>query len=172
VGCEYEVLAAQAWWYRRMKVIVSENLKHKCPKNMTKFLCFLPFVCLLLSNCGSKGITQQELGTITGKVYSTISGVALSNVSVSCGGVSTKTDVNGAYTVSNVPVGRRTVTASKEGYELWRNPVYVRKGSNTLNIFLFRSSSNGDVIVLRPKRTGSTQIFAQIGKGKPILQEG
>ncbi len=139
---------------------------------MTKFLYFLPLVCLLLCNCGSKGITQQELGTITGKVYSTVSGVALSNVSVSCGGVSTQTDANGAYTLSHVPVGRRTVTASKEGYDLWRNPLYVRKGNNTLNIFLFRSSSNGDVIVFCPEGAGSTQVFAQIGKGKPILLEG
>jgi hypothetical protein len=134
-----------------------------------KILCFLPIFCLLLYNCSSEGITQQEVGTITGKVYSTVTGLPVSNVSVSCGNISAKTDANGAYSLKNVPVGRRKVTATKEGYELWSKPINVRKGINALNILLLRSSSNGNEIVFSPKRTGNTQILIQMGKGKPIL---
>jgi hypothetical protein len=58
-------------------------------------------------------------GSISGTVTDAESGDAIEDASVSVDGadLSAVTDVDGSYTISDVPTGEQTVTASAEGYE-------------------------------------------------------
>lgn len=56
-------------------------------------------------------------GTITGTVTAQVGGVAIAGAAVNAGsGLTTTTNVSGDYTISNVPTGSRTVTASAAGF--------------------------------------------------------
>ncbi len=56
-------------------------------------------------------------GTITGTVTAQVGGAAIAGAAVNAGsGLTTTTNVSGDYTISNVPTGSRTVTASAAGF--------------------------------------------------------
>lgn len=130
-----------------------------------KTLCFLAILCLVFCDCGSKKITQQEFGNIAGEVYAIGTGSPIPDVLVSCNGAADTTDSTGSYSLLSMPVGTRAVTASKEGYELWKRFVEVRKGSNTLDIYMNLAVSAGREIVFFSRRNGSTQLFAMGSDG-------
>ncbi len=124
-----------------------------------EILCFLPIVCLVLCSCGSKKVTQQKFGDISGKVYATGTGSPIPDVLVSCSGVVDLTDSTGSYSLLSVPVGMRAVTASKQGYDLWKAFIEVRKGNNTLDIYINSATPTAKGIVFYSQRTGNTQLF-------------
>jgi len=65
-------------------------------------------------NSPSNPESADEYGDITGKVYGT-DGAPIENANVSAGGVSAQTDLDGAYTLSDVPVGDHILSASSNG---------------------------------------------------------
>jgi TolB protein len=144
---------------------VTEKLKQKLFKNMRKLLFLFPVLCLVLCDCGSKKITQQKLGNIEGKVFLIGTGLPIPDVLVSCSGISDTTDSSGAYSLLNIPVGMRSVTAEKEGYELWKAFIDVRKGNNTLDIYMNSTTPITKGIVFYSQRTGSTQLFVMGSDG-------
>nr|MBC8424056.1 carboxypeptidase regulatory-like domain-containing protein [bacterium] len=58
--------------------------------------------------------STAEYGDITGKVYGT-DGDPIEGANVSAGGVSVLTDLDGAYTLTDVPVGDHVLSASSNG---------------------------------------------------------
>jgi Tol biopolymer transport system component len=132
---------------------------------IVKTLCILPIVCLILCNCGSKKIAQQELGNIAGEVYALGTGLSIPDVLVSCSGVADTTDSSGSYSLLAVPVGMRAVAASREGYDLWKAFIEVQKGNNILDIYMNSATPTAKGIVFYSQRTGSTQLFVMDADG-------
>jgi len=60
-------------------------------------------------------LSTEPTYTIAGRVTAE-GGAALAGVRVAAGGLSTETDGDGRYTLTNVPAGNHTVTATKSGY--------------------------------------------------------
>ncbi len=64
------------------------------------------------------GVGVQQFGTIVGRVLDATNNRPVGNVLVSVGSLYTAyTDPNGAFTLSNIPIGHQSVTASAPGYE-------------------------------------------------------
>jgi len=137
---------------------------------MRKLLFLFPIFCLILCDCGSKRATQQKLGDITGQVFAIGTGSPIPDVLVSCSGVADTTDSTGSYSLLSIPVGMRAVTASKEDYDLWKAFIEVRKGSNTLDIYMNHAVSTAREIVFYSQRGGSTQIFTMDSDGSKQQQ--
>jgi hypothetical protein len=101
-------------------------------------------------------LSTQQPGSISGTVRNT-SSAGIANATVWYSGGTTKTDSNGNYTLSAVPVGTYTVTASQNDYQTASNQnVIVSSGINT--------PSN---LVLTPLATGtiSGSIMNASGQG-------
>ena len=66
-----------------------------------------------------KKIVSRAPGTISGHIYSQVTGQAISGAVVAIGNstLATISDINGRYVLSNVPAGAVTLVVSKEGYE-------------------------------------------------------
>jgi acid phosphatase len=72
---------------------------------------------------------NTSVGAITGHVTDSSNGAAISGATVSYSGGSAVTDSTGAYTLSNVPTGSRSVTASGNGYIARTSSVTVTSGA-------------------------------------------
>jgi alpha-tubulin suppressor-like RCC1 family protein len=90
-------------------------------------------------------------GTLSGKVTAGTSTIAVAGVTVSAGGRTTTTDANGDYTLNNVPIGTRTITAATPGYvpSSTNKLIEASPASNIQNIALgifmsIKSSDTGD----------------------------
>lgn len=82
---------------------------------------------LLFSICFTSAIYAQLLGTIKGKVVDSESKNPLSNVTVKVTGTAIKqlTDVDGNFTLNNVPIGNQLVQISFNGYESQSYPTSI-----------------------------------------------
>jgi hypothetical protein len=87
-------------------------------------LWVLGFVFLLSLGANGGGCSNpnavgvQEYGTIVGRVLDATNNQPVGNVLISVGSLYTAyTDPSGAFSLSNIPIGHQTVTASKAGYE-------------------------------------------------------
>ena len=132
---------------------------------MRKIFFFFPIFFLVLHSCGSKKITQQKLGDITGQVFAMGTGLPIPDVLVSCSGVADITDSSGSYSLLAVPVGVRAVTASKEGYQPWSASMDVRKGNNTLDIYMNSIAPIDKGIVFYSQSTESPHLFVMDSDG-------
>lgn len=86
------------------------------------------FALLLLFSTGQLGGCLSCItgtGSISGTVTDATTGLGLSGVTVSAGGVQTITGSTGTYKLENVPAGLQNVTASKSGYISVSQPVLV-----------------------------------------------
>ena len=72
---------------------------------------------------------NTSIGAITGHVKDSTTGAAITGATVSYSGGSTVTDSSGAYTLSNVPVGSRSISASQTGYVARTGSVTVTSGA-------------------------------------------
>lgn len=90
----------------------------------------------LIVVCAGAGCATQPTGTVMGTVTDSSTGLPIQGASVSAdtGQIDT-TDVNGNYTLSSVPTGTRTVTASATGFVTQQNTnVVVIDGQTTSNV--------------------------------------
>lgn len=119
----------------------------------------IDFVKLLVNPVG-----VAKTGTVTGKVTDS-SGKALANVIVTAGGVtSVKTDSSGIFTLTSVPAGLASITATLSGYETGRVNLDVIAGksqSTTLTLTTATSSTVCAQVVTAAKnpQTGSCVQF-------------
>jgi len=109
------------------------------PKYITNYLFIL--LTIVLSGCGggtqfTENTTQRQQGQIT----NTLTGQAIENVKVSIGEMSTKTDKNGYYLLSNLPDKKSVVVNfEKEGYLFGSTPLtlkYLSENSTTPSNYL------------------------------------
>ena len=82
---------------------------------------------------------------VSGTVNSSAGGNVGAGAIVTVGGVTGTTDSNGVYSVSNVPAGNVTVTASMSGYANWTGNAVVMATSNTVNITMAANAVEGTV---------------------------
>lgn len=95
--------------------------------------------------------TPAPEGSITGMVTELSTGSPIDNASVTANsGQNTTTAADGSYTLSNVPVGTRTVDVSAAGYDPASNTVNVDEGlTSTLNFALTATETGGGTGTLR-----------------------
>jgi hypothetical protein len=80
-------------------------------------------------------LSPQPPGAVTGKVTSAVSGAIIAGATVSdSGGTSTTTDSSGAYTLSGLTPGSRSLTASAVGFDAGFNSALVTSGQTTQNV--------------------------------------
>jgi hypothetical protein len=105
-------------------------------------LVLLLTAALMLCSClnwatGPTGPEEIRSGDIAGRVYSAGTTQPVSLVSVCCLGVSATTGADGAYVLSNVTSGSRTMWAFADGYMTYQCRVEVPAyGTTTHNIEL------------------------------------
>ena len=97
------------------------------------FLYFALFMTLvILAACGATGgstATVSDVGNVEGAVTDATTGNAIAGVTVQIGNQTVTTGVNGVYTLSNLTVGSRTITANKTGYLDYSGDVTIQKGT-------------------------------------------
>ena len=93
---------------------------------------------------------QQPTGTVTGRVTDVSLGRGLPDVQILVTGtrIGTMTGPNGEYTLVGVPVGSRTLTVRRIGYQPTVQPVTVALGSTTVDIALGVSAVNLSEVVV------------------------
>lgn len=91
---------------------------------------------LLTFGCSKSSIEVVETGTIYGHVYLTGTTHPISGVKVSCEGITSTTDNSGEYELTGVPVGQRTITATKTGFEDYSETINVTPGENEHDIYM------------------------------------
>jgi Tol biopolymer transport system component len=128
------------------------------------FLVALILPLVLFNNC-SKKTTPQKLGNISGKVFAASTSLPIIDALVSCGGVSSTTNDSGAYSLQSVPVGLRTLTVSKAGYQLYSMPVEIKEGNNPVDVYMSLDMATMGVIAFLSNRTGSNQLFVMDSDG-------
>lgn len=87
-------------------------------KNFKKIILLvvvLIFVSILLVGC-SGGLSQVQVGSVSGIVADATTGDPLNGASVQTGSKVATTGADGNYTLTGVPVGTATITAFKTGY--------------------------------------------------------
>ncbi len=132
---------------------------------MKRILCLLGIVFLVVSISCSKKSTSQRFGNITGNVYAASTGMPISGALVFCSAVSDTTDASGAYSLQNVPVGLRTLAASKPGYRLYSTPTQVKEGANSIDVYMNLDVATMGPIAFLSDRIGSTQLFVMDSDG-------
>ena len=105
----------------------------------------MAIVCLI-------GVTSAyaQTGTLSGTISDAASGETLpgSNIIIVELSRGSATDVDGNYTIENIPVGTYTVRASFLGYSVNEQNVNISSGENTLNIQLSPDTFGLDEIVV------------------------
>jgi len=109
-------------------------------------------------------------GTVSGTVTDT-GNAPLGGVMVSAGGVSNTTASNGTYTLSSVPTGTQTVTASMSGYATGSQSITVTQtGPNTANFQL--AAQPGTIsgkVTIQGSSTGIQGVtVTATGSGSPL----
>lgn len=86
-------------------------------------------------------------GTLAGTVTDASTAGAIAGATVTIGGTTllATTDANGSYTISGVPVGDHTVTASATDYDSLSQATTISEGATTTLNFALTASSGGTV---------------------------
>jgi molybdopterin-binding protein len=103
---------------------------------------------LSLAACGTTGsgtnVSVTDTGNIEGTVKDVLTGEVVTDVTVQIGTQAAITGTNGVYSVANLSVGSRTISASKSGYQIYNGTVIIEKGKTiNQNIQLSPSGSAG-----------------------------
>jgi hypothetical protein len=112
----------------------------------------------------------QDTGSISG-VVTKDGGLAISGANVSAdSGQSTTTSGDGSYTLNNVPVGQRTVTASASGYDPENSDVPVSKDSTSpLDFALTPSTDGGGFVQVRSITVSTVNQGQGNKKGRAVV---
>ncbi len=122
-------------WAVRMEVITGDLYIFQSDRNFG-----------LIVNCAGAGCAAQPTGTVEGTVTDSSTGNPIQGASVSADtSQSDTTDVNGDYTLLNVPTGTRTITASAAGFVTQQDTTNVTNGGTSIVNF-----------ALDPEPTGGT----------------
>lgn len=97
---------------------------------------------LLIAGCGGDKGTGSKTGSISGTVFKANSPHPVFGVFVTCAGQSATTDINGVYNIDGLPLGKQTLSATKEEYEFFTTIVTI-SGSVTKDIFIVSSKGGG-----------------------------
>ena len=97
--------------------------------------------CIAENTDGDK-VSIESIGNVEGIVTDT-ENIKLAGVLVTIGSTTATSNANGVYTLDDIEVGDRTITASLNGYETYTNTINVAKNTTiTHNIQMTVPSSN------------------------------
>lgn len=99
-----------------------------------KSFIFIPLIAAFLCACGTAAkdgtnVTISDIGNVEGTVTDATTGTPISGVTVQIGDKSNVTGSNGVYSIQDLAVGSRTITATKTGYQNYNGTVTVTKGT-------------------------------------------
>jgi choice-of-anchor B domain-containing protein len=127
--------------------------------------------------CGDSDGGGSAFGTVAGRVTD-VATDGISNAAVSTdSGQSTNTDAFGDYSMANVPVGSRTVSATASGYESQNAPASVTEGITTPVDFTLSETPTGGSGTIRGKVKSSaggnlSGVTLQVLGGSSSLSNG
>ncbi|MEI6409480.1 MAG: TonB-dependent receptor, partial [Bacteroidota bacterium] len=107
-----------------------------------------------------------QVGTIRGTVYEKETAQPLGFVTVQIEGAArgATTDINGFFSITNVPVGEQKLVASYLGFETISVPVTIKKGEIVYqNIYMLESGAKIGEVVINGKKT-QAQSQVQVSK--------
>lgn len=116
------------------------------------------------TTAGTLALAPVNPGNVTGQVVNS-SGTGLSGVSVSSDGLTVATDANGNYTLSNLPAGSATITASATGFANVSEVVSVVAGSTATAPTMTMGSNSGSVSGTVKSTSGAAIAGASVGFG-------
>lgn len=94
---------------------------------------FTALLVVVVAGCGAAkdgtNVTISDIGNVEGTITDATSGTPISGVTVQIGDKSNVTGNNGVYSIQDLAVGSRTVTAAKNGYQNYNGTVTVTKGT-------------------------------------------
>ena len=95
-------------------------------------------------------LVAQATGTIRGRITESGSGRAIADAQVSVSGtrIAAATGENGEYTLTQVPIGQRSITARRLGYQPVTRAAVVTESGTTLDIALSQSAVNLNEVVV------------------------
>ncbi|MDP6532281.1 MAG: carboxypeptidase-like regulatory domain-containing protein, partial [Candidatus Marinimicrobia bacterium] len=118
---------------------------------MKKLTCFFAFLGMLTSLWAQSGSVSGTITDIDGN------GLAGANVVLDGTSLGTASDANGSYSISNVPFGSYTITASYIGHESASQAVHVGDAAVTVNFELAAEAiAMGGVMVTGSRAAGRT----------------
>lgn len=83
-----------------------------------------------------KTVNMSESTYINGNVYDSVNKNKLENVIIKANGREIKTDKNGFYFMSDLPIGKTVITASKKDYTEKIQEVELTNGVKTINFYI------------------------------------
>ena len=98
-----------------------------------KSFILIPLIAAFLCACGASGggtnVSVSDVGNVEGTVTDASTGTALSGVTVQIGDKTATTGDNGVFSIQDLDVGSRTVSATKTGYQSYSGTVTITKGT-------------------------------------------
>lgn len=146
-----------------------------------KFLRYPLFVSvLLLTVCCTNSSRSQTTGSVTGTIRDAETKETIPNVNVRLKDtpMGAAADVNGRYSISNIPPGLYTVVVSSVGYESIEASVQIQVGGTTRRDFELKPSTIqvGEVLVygasLRKERITEAPAAVSVISAKDIARGG
>lgn len=106
---------------------------------------------------------QAQTATLAGKITDKTTGEALigANVLIEGTSIGSSTDIEGNYTINNVPTGPRKVTISYLGYQTFSRDINLQPGRNTLSAALQIDSKVMDEVVVSAQALGQAGAINQ-----------
>lgn len=124
-------------------------------KNSAILLVFALLPVLLLAQ-------RTEKGTVRGNVFDKESAqpIAFATVQIDGASMGTATDINGFFSITDVPVGQYELVVTYLGFEDYRQAIQVKKGEILYqNIYLAESGTNlGEVVISGRKEQARTEV--------------
>lgn len=127
------------------------------------------FSAMLVFTVGAFTATvHAQTGSLTGSVTDADTGEELSGATVLIIELErgASTDIEGDYSISNVPVGSYTVRFSFIGYRTQRRTVEVQQGQNTLNVELELDATGLEEIVVSGIASSTSRSISQVSVSK------
>ncbi len=116
-------------------------------------------------------VMAQQTGKLKGFVYDKENGepILFTNVTLKGTTLGAATDVNGYYTVTNVPVGEQTLMVTYLGYDtLFQTVTVTANDLETANLYLTKSSVKlGEVQVSADRQEALTEVRTSVTKLTP-----
>lgn len=117
-------------------------------KNFFYAIALVLFPAMLFAQITGKG-------TVRGNIFNkeTAQPVGFATVRVDGANMGTISDVNGFFSISDVPVGRYTLTISLTGFDTYTGEIEIKKGEILYqNIYINESGQNIDEIIISGKK--------------------
>ncbi len=116
-----------------------------------------PFLVVLILSLGTRPAWCQTTGRISGKVTDTETGGALpgANVLLKGTGLGASTDLNGRYSIGNIPPGRYTIRVTYVGYKDLEASVQINGGEDLSRDFkLVAVGVHGKAVIVTAQASG------------------